>query len=39
VTPQVADLVPSSAEDFAKLIAADLDRYAKMIKAAGIPKQ
>jgi tripartite-type tricarboxylate transporter receptor subunit TctC len=39
VTPQVADITTSSPEDFAKLIAADIALFTKVIKDAGIQQQ
>jgi tripartite-type tricarboxylate transporter receptor subunit TctC len=38
VTPQVAQITTSSPEDFAKLIAADIALFGKVIKEAGIPQ-
>jgi tripartite-type tricarboxylate transporter receptor subunit TctC len=38
VTPQVADIVATSPEAFAKLIAADINRFNQVITTAGIKK-
>ncbi|MPZ56406.1 MAG: tripartite tricarboxylate transporter substrate binding protein [Rhizobiales bacterium] len=39
VTPQVAEITTSTPDDFAKLIAADIALFAKVIKDAGIKQQ
>jgi tripartite-type tricarboxylate transporter receptor subunit TctC len=39
VTQQATDVVPTSPEDFAKLIAADTDRLGKVMREAGIKMQ
>jgi tripartite-type tricarboxylate transporter receptor subunit TctC len=38
-TDMVIDVAPTSREDFARFIQAEIDRWARVIKGAGIPKQ
>ena len=39
VAPQAADIVTNTPEEFAKVIAADVDRLGKVVRDAGIKGQ